>query len=492
MASVPSGMGTDMNPYLAYRPSGVEWLGDVPQHWGVWRLKDVGHLIAGAAFPEALQGVEGEELPFFKVADLDKSRDGRRLEDPEHTISRKAAAEIRARVIPQESVVYAKIGAALLLNRRRVNTGPACIDNNMSAYVPDRDRITTHWALYTLSLLDFGEHVNPGAVPSLSEGDQAILPLPIPPLDEQRAIAEYLDRETERIDALVAKMRLLIERLQEHRTALITRAVTRGLPSDAARAVGLDPSPRLKPSGVEWLGEVPEHWEVKRLEHVASYQTSSVDKKVEEGQIPVRLCNYTDVYYQDRIRASRGGFMEATATRREIARFRLEPGDVVITKDSEDWQDIGVPALVDETADDFVCGYHLGIIRPRPVLHPSFLFRLMQSGAVNQRLQTSASGVTRYGLPNSAVSDVSAAPRGHQDPARSMSNARSPRSSTRRRSASIELVLRRWGCSLSGCRSTGPRSSLLLSRARSMCGSRSRPMAPDGREVLCWTWTGAI
>ena len=231
--------------------------------------------------------------------------------------------------------------------------------------------------------------------------------LPLPPVDEQRAITAFLDRETERIDALVAKMRLLIERLQEYRTALITRTVARGLPPDAARAAGLDPSPCLKPSGVEWLGDVPEHWEVKRLEHVAAYQTSSVDKKVEERQIPVRLCNYTDVYYQDRIRASRGGFMEATATRREIARFRLEPGDVVITKDSEDWQDIGVPAFVDETADDFVCGYHLGIIRPRPLLHPSFLFRLMQSRAVNQRLQTSASGVTRYGLPNSAVSDVS-------------------------------------------------------------------------------------
>ena len=86
--------------------------------------------------------------------------------------------------------------------------------------------------------------------------------LPLPPLDEQRAIAAFLDRETERIDALVAKMRLLIERLQEYRTALITRTVTRGLPPDAARAAGLDPSPRLKPSGVEWLGDVPEHWEV--------------------------------------------------------------------------------------------------------------------------------------------------------------------------------------------------------------------------------------
>ena len=70
--------------------------------------------------------------------------------------------------------------------------------------------------------------------------------------------------------------------------------MTRGLPPEAARAAGLDPSPRLKPSGVEWLGDVPEHWEAKRLEHVAAYRTSNVDKKTEDGELPVRLCNYTD------------------------------------------------------------------------------------------------------------------------------------------------------------------------------------------------------
>ena len=85
---------------------------------------------------------------------------------------------------------------------------------------------------------------------------------PLPPLDEQRTIAAFLDQETERIDSLIAKKRLLIERLREYRTALITRTVTRGLPPEAARAAGLDPSPGLKPSGVEWLGDVPEHWEV--------------------------------------------------------------------------------------------------------------------------------------------------------------------------------------------------------------------------------------
>ncbi len=164
--------------------------------------------------------------------------------------------------------------------------------------------------------------------------------------------------------------------------------------------------PHYRDSGVEWLGEVPEHWEVRRLEHVAAYRTSNVDKRTADGELPVRLCNYTDVYYGDRIRAGEGEFMTATASAGEVERFKLRVGDVLITKDSEDWRDIAVPAVVDETADDFVCGYHLGIIRSGPETDPFFLYRAMQSGAVNRQLQTSASGVTRYGLPNAAVGDV--------------------------------------------------------------------------------------
>ena len=100
-----------------------------------------------------------------------------------------------------------------------------------------------------------------------------MLPLRIPPLDEQRAIAEYLNRETERIDALVEKERQLIERLQEYRTALIARTVTSGIPCDAACAADLDTSPRLKPSGVEWLGDVPEHWEVGNIRRYAEMKS---------------------------------------------------------------------------------------------------------------------------------------------------------------------------------------------------------------------------
>jgi type I restriction enzyme S subunit len=164
--------------------------------------------------------------------------------------------------------------------------------------------------------------------------------------------------------------------------------------------------PRYKPSGIDWLGDVPEHWDVKRLKTSARCWVSNVDKVPAEDELPVRLCNYTDVYYHDEITADME-LMESTATAEEIDRFGLLEGDVLITKDSEDWRDIAVPALVRTTAPDLVCGYHLGIIRSRPkLLFGDYLLRAFQSCAINQQFQVAASGVTRYGLPKASIGDA--------------------------------------------------------------------------------------
>lgn len=125
----------------------------------------------------------------------------------------------------------------------------------MTAYVVDAEKVIPEWAFYWLSTIDFGEHVNPGAVPSLSEAYQSILPLPVPPLEEQRAIARFLDHKTAQIDALIAKKQTLLDKLAEQRSSLINQAVTKGL-NDAVP---------MKESGVAWLDEIPRHWETKRL-----------------------------------------------------------------------------------------------------------------------------------------------------------------------------------------------------------------------------------
>lgn len=164
--------------------------------------------------------------------------------------------------------------------------------------------------------------------------------------------------------------------------------------------------PNYKPSGVEWFAEVPEHWTPKRLKTAARCWVSNVDKVPSDDELPVRLCNYTDVYYNERITPDMP-FMQTTATADEIQRFHLEPGDVVITKDSEEWSDIAVPALVVKTADDLLCGYHLGITRPeKDELYGAYLLRAFQACAVNQQFQVAATGVTRFGLPKSAIGDA--------------------------------------------------------------------------------------
>lgn len=163
---------------------------------------------------------------------------------------------------------------------------------------------------------------------------------------------------------------------------------------------------KYRASGIDWLGKVPEHWQTRRLKTLARCWVSNVDKVPSDDELPVRLCNYTDVYYHERITPSMP-LMETTATVDEIRRFHLEPGDVLITKDSEEWSDIAVPALIAETADDFVCGYHLGITRPKKdELLGEYLLRAFQACAINQQFQVAATGVTRYGLPKSAIGDA--------------------------------------------------------------------------------------
>ena len=171
-------------------------------------------------------------------------------------------------------------------------------------------------------------------------------------------------------------------------------------------AVNLPPYLACKPSGVVWLGDVPAHWGVRRLRTVAEMRVSNVDKHVKDGELPVRLCNYVDVYKNDRITEDIA-FMRATATTSEAERFRLEVGDVLITKDSETWSDIGVPALVEHTAEDLVCGYHLAFMRPaKRSLDGAYLLRALQSPTVGYQFHVSANGVTRYGLTHKAIKSV--------------------------------------------------------------------------------------
>jgi type I restriction enzyme, S subunit len=167
----------------------------------------------------------------------------------------------------------------------------------------------------------------------------------------------------------------------------------------------LKPYPAYKDSGVDWLGEVPEGWEIRRQSNLMDLRISTVDKHQVDSERPIRLCNYVDVYRNDRIRAEMS-FSRGTALDEEVKRFRLQTEDVLITKDSESWEDIASPALVEDGGEDLVCGYHLAILRARRGLSGAYLFWTSQSLPVAHQYHVSANGVTRFGLTQGAIKRI--------------------------------------------------------------------------------------
>lgn len=139
------------------------------------------------------------------------------------------------------------------------------------------------------------------------------------------------------------------------------------------------------------------------LKSVATVRVSNVDKKTVEGDEPVRLCNYTDVYYNNTISADMT-FVSATATQEQIRIFGLCKDDVIITKDSEAAEDIGIAVHVESSDRDLVCGYHLAILRPnRARIHGRFLFWSLMSRNLRDQFSISATGVTRFGLRTESI-----------------------------------------------------------------------------------------
>jgi type I restriction enzyme S subunit len=200
--------------------------------------------------------------------------------------------------------------------------------------------------------------------------------LPVPPIDEQIAIVNYLNVKFEQINRFIATKEKLIFVLKEQKQSLLT----------------------------ELIQDKAGKWEKSKLKFIAKIIFSNVDKHTLENEVEVELCNYTDVYKNEFIDNTLS-YMKASASMAEINRFKLEVGDVLVTKDSETANDIACPALVVEVKENLICGYHLAQIKPKKKLLGEFLFRIFQSKYFNQHFEINANGVTRVGLSISAFTD---------------------------------------------------------------------------------------
>lgn len=148
----------------------------------------------------------------------------------------------------------------------------------------------------------------------------------------------------------------------------------------------------------DFIGRIPSHWKTTKLKNNCLILPSNVDKKTKENELDVELCNYVDVYYNNFITNSID-FMSATATEKQYTKFHVEIDDVIITKDSEDPNDIGIPALVKETKENLLCGYHLTTIRSKMKnVLGHYIFWCLKDPLLATQLNKEATGVTRWAI----------------------------------------------------------------------------------------------
>ncbi|HEY0075469.1 MAG TPA: restriction endonuclease subunit S [Abditibacteriaceae bacterium] len=260
--------------YPNYKPSGVEWLGDVPDHWEVIETKFGYSIQLGKMLQPEPASTADIEVPYLKAQHV--QWETVRVSDlPTMWASKGDFSKYEVRAGDLLVCEGGDVGRAGMLLSLPEN----CIIQNALHRVRPKAKGNPKFLMYVLKHAAaqgwFEILCSKSTIAHFTGEKFGALKTVQPPLSEQRAIADFLDRETAKIDTLITKKRALIKKLKEKRTALISRIVTRGLPPDAARAAGLNPGPKLKPSGIEWLGDMPEHWDVVPLR----YQFLNLDFK---------------------------------------------------------------------------------------------------------------------------------------------------------------------------------------------------------------------
>jgi len=262
-------------PYPAYKPSGIDWLGDVPEHWDKFQIRHLYKVLNGSTPSSSESSYWDGGIVWVTPDDLSKNSDSE-IRDSRRRISQSGYNSCGATIAPPDSIVVstrAPIGYVAIAGVS------LCCNQGCRILVPNK---TLNSKFFYYQLLSAGSELSSRGrgttFTELSHVQLASVKLLFPPIEEQQAIARFLDNQTRKIDDLIEAKRKLLDLLKEKRQAIITHAVTKGI----------DPDVKMKPSGIEWLGDVPEHWEVIRLRFLASIDTGDKDTQdnVENGQYP--------------------------------------------------------------------------------------------------------------------------------------------------------------------------------------------------------------
>ena len=352
--------------YPAYKDSGVEWLGEIPEDWKVKKLSWL------------TKCLDGQRIP------LNAEERGRMQGDYPYIGANSVLDYVDQWLFDEEFVLLGEDGAPFFDKSRPVAfriTGKTWVNNHAHVLRPQAT-IDAKFLAHALNCVDYRAFIDGSTRDKLTQGDMCGIPVQCPKVNEQRAIADFLDRETAKIDGLVARKERLIKLLQEKRTALITRAVTRGL----------DPDVPMKDSGVEWLGEIPAHWEVKRLKHLTPGTTVGIvvtpsKYYVDEGIPCLRSLNVS----RGTIDMDNLVFINEHAN--EIHRkSKIFAGDVVVVRTGQ----AGTAAVVPTELDGANCIDLLIVRRSEQILSRYVYYYLNSRNAISQAAELSVGAIQAH------------------------------------------------------------------------------------------------
>lgn len=359
-----------MKPYPKYKPSGIQWLGDVPEHWKISRGDELFTLSRVSISKEELLGKTVIHYSIPAIQEFGKGI----LEEGNTIDSNKL-------IIKGNEVIISKLNPrkeTVLITSKHDDFLQVC-SSEFIVLIPRSIDLKFGYYLYKSHVV---KETICSCVQSATKSHQRANPddiykihLPCPPLPEQRSIANFLDRKTEQINALIANKQRLIALLQEERTAVINRAVTRGINPDAP----------TKHSGVDWLGDVPEHWEVKKLKYIASYLNGYAFKSDEFSYQGIPVIRIGDIQPKIDLNETKK-ISEKYFTIAE--KFIINKGDILLALTGATIGKSTVYTL-DEVA---LLNQRVGILRPNQYISNDYLFAIIRSSIFKEHIQIECDG----------------------------------------------------------------------------------------------------
>ncbi|MDK0574147.1 restriction endonuclease subunit S [Clostridium perfringens] len=364
--------------YEKYKDSKIDEFGEIPSHWDISKVK------------YELKNLDSMRIPLSSEVrgNIEKIYD--------YYGASGVIDKVDNYIFDEELILIGEDGANLLTRSTPlafIARGKFWVNNHAHILKPINNNII--YLTNQLELRDYTTLVTGSAQPKLTQENLGNLTLIKPPIEEQEIISKFLNKKTLEIDALIEEKEKLIELLKEKREAIITEVVTNGI----------DKNIKMKDSGIKWFGNIPFNWEIKALKLISDIELSNVDKKSIKGERNIKLCNYTDVYYNEFIDENII-FMEATAKNEQIDKFELKYGDVIITKDSESANDIAVSSYVEKDLPGIICGYHLALIRPKTNILGKYIYYSFKANGIKEQFYSNANGVTRFGIGKDCIKNV--------------------------------------------------------------------------------------